>query len=84
MLGELRGYRLFDGVRGRPAADLEAAAAAIERLSWLAVDLAAELVELDINPLIVGERGSGAVVVDALIVRQQPVTSGDVRAAEQQ
>ena len=84
MLGELRGYRLFDGVRGGPAADLEAVAEAVERLSWFAVDFATELVELDINPLIVGARGTGAVVVDALMVRNQSTSMSDARASEQQ
>ena len=35
------------------------------RLSWLAADLGARLVDLEINPLIVRRAGEGAVAVDA-------------------
>jgi acetate---CoA ligase (ADP-forming) len=69
MVDELRGRRMLDGVRGEAPRDIGAVCAAIERLSWLATDLADSIAELDINPLIVREAGSGAVVVDALIVR---------------
>ena len=84
MLEELRGYRLFEGLRGDRARDIEAAAAAIERLSWLALDLGDDIVELDINPLIVGARGAGAVVVDALIVRAEGAEGGEARPSNQQ
>lgn len=65
----LRGLKLFpllDGFRGRPKADLEAAIAAIAGIVDFA--LAADLVELDINPLIVCAEGHGAWVADALMV----------------
>jgi acetyltransferase len=70
MLRELRGYRLLEGVRGAPPADIEALVEAIVRLSWFAHDLEGEIAELDINPLLVLERGAGVKVVDALIVRR--------------
>ena len=54
-------------VRRRAPADLEALTDAIVRLSALAVDLEAELAELDINPLFVMERGKGVKAADALI-----------------
>jgi acetate---CoA ligase (ADP-forming) len=70
MLGTLRVARLLAGVRGQPAADLNAAAAAITSLSQLATELGDVLEALDINPLICGP--DRAVAVDALAVPRQP------------
>jgi acyl-CoA synthetase (NDP forming) len=69
MLRELRAYKLFEGVRGAQPRDIEALVDAIVRLSWFAHDFGGEVSELDINPLMVFERGAGVKIVDALIVR---------------
>jgi acetyltransferase len=69
MLQSLRSYPVLNGARGRPVLDVEAAADAIVRLSWLAVDAGERLSELDINPLKVLPRGRGARVIDALAIR---------------
>jgi len=68
MIDELKGRALLDGVRGRPAADVEALADAISRLSLLATDHADHIAEIDINPLFVRPAGEGVVAADALIV----------------
>jgi acetyltransferase len=70
MLRELRGYQVLEGVRGAKPADIDALVAAIVRLSWLAHDLEGQLAELDINPLLVFERGAGVKALDALLVRR--------------
>ena len=65
MVGSLRCAKLLDGYRGAAAADRDALAAAILRLSNLAVHCADRVAALDINPLIVHR--DGAVAVDTLI-----------------
>ena len=72
MLGTLRAARLLAGVRGQPAADRDAAAAAITGLSQLAVELGDVLEALDINPLICGP--DRAVAVDALLIPRPSAT----------
>lgn len=69
MLQSLRSFPLLQGARGRPVLDIEAAADAIARLSWLAVDAGDRLTELDVNPLKVLPRGRGVRVIDALVIR---------------
>jgi acyl-CoA synthetase (NDP forming) len=72
MLRELRGYSLLEGVRGSAARDIEKLAELIARLAWLGADFPGVIGELDINPLLLFERGAGARVVDALIVTAPP------------
>jgi acetyltransferase len=62
MTAEIRAHRLLAGVRGRPPRDVEAAVDVIVRVSELIADVDA-LAELDINPLLLLERG--AAVADA-------------------
>ena len=69
MLEKLRGYRILEGVRGMAPRDIDSVCDLIVRLSWFAHDLRDEIAEVDINPLVVLERGEGARVVDALLVR---------------
>ncbi|MER7514930.1 acetate--CoA ligase family protein [Streptomyces sp. NPDC126499] len=68
MLGELRGRALLDGVRGAPAADVDALVEVVLRVQRMALELDGELAELDVNPLMVLPRGQGAVALDALAV----------------
>lgn len=66
MLAELRGFPLLRGVRGQPPADIDAVVDCVVRASVLAADLP-EVVEMDLNPLIVADKGGGAIVADARI-----------------
>ncbi|MCC5857793.1 MAG: acetate--CoA ligase family protein [Ectothiorhodospiraceae bacterium] len=67
MLGELRGFALLEGVRGRQPADIDSAAKAISGLSHIVAGASDWLQELDLNPLIVLGEGQGCVVADAFI-----------------
>jgi len=67
MIDRLTMRPILDGVRGAPAADVDALARAISRLSVLAADLGDLLAALDVNPVIVGP--SGCLAVDALAER---------------
>jgi hypothetical protein len=68
LLDRLAVRPLLDGVRGRPAADVDAVVRALVRLSALAADLGHLLEALDVNPLIAGP--DGCVAVDALVVQR--------------
>jgi acetyltransferase len=67
MIRQIRGFKILEGFRGEPPSDIDAIAECLARLSQLATQIE-EIVELDINPLIVLEKGCGARVVDARIV----------------
>jgi acetyltransferase len=64
MMRRTRVWRLLQGVRERPRADLDAVALTLVRLSQLVVDLG-EVIELDINPLLAN--ASGVIALDARI-----------------
>jgi acyl-CoA synthetase (NDP forming) len=66
MLESLKGFKLLQGYRGAPAADLDAVCEAIVRISEFAADHADQIEEVDVNPLLA--RSDGAIALDALIV----------------
>lgn len=66
MIQSIRTYKLLEGARGEPPADVEAIADSLLRLSQLAVEQPL-IAELDINPMLVMPEGQGAFVADARI-----------------
>ncbi len=66
-LGKLKAALLLNGFRNMPAVDVEAAARAVGALGRLIAG-AADVVEVEINPLMVHPRGRGATALDALVV----------------
>ena len=70
MLARLKGAPLLDAHRGAPAADIDALVELMVRLSQFAADHADTIAEIDLNPVLVHERGKGVSVVDALIVKR--------------
>ena len=68
MIESVKGYSLLTGFRGRPKADLEAAAEIIRRAGDLALTLGDRLEALDINPVMIMPEGRGAYPADALVI----------------
>ena len=67
MVRSIRGYKLFQGFRGRPKADVEEIEKCMVRLSNMVMNHP-EIVEMDVNPLLVHEKGKGATVADCRII----------------
>jgi acetyltransferase len=63
----LKAARLLQGYRGTPPRDLDALAEVIARVSWMIADHEASVAEIEINPLIVGIQGRGALAADAVV-----------------
>ncbi len=68
-LDRLRIAPLYAGVRGEPAWDMVALAEIAVAVGRLIRDADGRIASLDINPVIVGAVGEGAVIVDALVER---------------
>lgn len=66
MIAEIRAFPLLRGARGQRAADIDAIADVLVRVSALAIDFP-EIMEMDVNPLIVMDRGGGALAADVRI-----------------
>ena len=66
MLVATRSYELLKGVRGQAAVDIDAIAVSLQYISQLVTDFP-QIVEMDINPFIVGNVGGPSVTADARI-----------------
>jgi acyl-CoA synthetase (NDP forming) len=69
-LGRLRIAPLFEGVRGEPPFDAEALVEAALKLGILIASAQGHIASIDLNPVMVGPRGAGIVVADALVERR--------------
>jgi acetyl-CoA synthetase (ADP-forming) len=65
MMREIRGHKLLDAIRGKPAVDREALADILVAIGRIGAEVP-EIREIDINPLKL--RGASPVAVDALVV----------------
>ncbi|MDJ0766237.1 MAG: acetate--CoA ligase family protein [Myxococcota bacterium] len=72
MLKATKSYAMLEGVRGQTGVDLSAIANGLQRLSQLVSDFP-QIVEVDINPFIVGPAGTEPIVADA---RMSLLTTG--------
>ena len=66
LLDSLQLRPLLDGLRNRPAVDIDAYCEAAERFSIMAACLGEDIDEIDVNPVIVSPEG--CIAVDALVV----------------
>jgi acetyltransferase len=64
MLKSTKSYAMLQGRRGQDGVDIAAIASGLQRISQLTTDFP-QILELDINPFIVGSFGSEPVVADA-------------------
>ena len=67
MLLGTRSYALLKGARGQAGVDITGIASGLQRISQLVTDFP-QIVELDINPFIVGQAGTEPVVADARMI----------------
>jgi acyl-CoA synthetase (NDP forming) len=67
-LHSLRIAPLLAGVRGEPAMDTEALARAVATIGQLMIEQA-DVMSVDLNPVLINDAGAGVVVVDAVVFR---------------
>ncbi|MGO3933058.1 acetate--CoA ligase family protein [Rhodopseudomonas pseudopalustris] len=67
-LHSLRIAPLLAGVRGEPAMDTEALARAVVAIGQLMIEQA-DVMSVDLNPVLINDAGAGVVVVDAVVFR---------------
>ncbi|ALG60449.1 acetate--CoA ligase family protein [Citromicrobium bathyomarinum] len=68
LIRSLAAFPLLDGARGKPRADIGAAADAVVALGHFIATNRDAVAEVEVNPLVLREDGRGAVALDALIV----------------
>jgi acetate---CoA ligase (ADP-forming) len=66
MITGIKGFETLTGFRGKPVADIEKIEKLLVGLSKMVIDNP-QIKELDINPLLVHEKGKGATVADIII-----------------
>ena len=69
MIGGLKINKVLQGVRGRPACDIEALIELIVNFSNLVTTFSDVIAEIDLNPVIVHQKG--CTIVDALVVPER-------------
>ena len=70
MISEIKGYPILAGIRGESEADIDAIVDILRKAGQLAHEFP-EIVEMDINPIFVFDRGKGATAIDARIILKE-------------
>lgn len=71
MIAETRAGKMLTGWRGKPPADIDAAAETVAAVSRFIADLRDAVAEVEINPLAVMAEGQGCRALDCVIVRRR-------------
>lgn len=71
MIREINGFPLLQGVRGQPAADIDALAEALCKLSHFAAAHRSQIDSFEANPFLVLAKGKGALALDAVLITQE-------------
>lgn len=82
LLQRLKGAPLLGAFRGREPADVAALIADIERLAAGYLSAGDVIEEVEVNPVIVHQRGGGASAVDCLVVWRDPAEAAGPSEAE--
>ncbi|WP_408440641.1 acetate--CoA ligase family protein [Paraburkholderia sediminicola] len=73
MIDEIKSRKILDGMRGRPAVDLDALAQTLATLSQFAWAARDSIESVDINPFVALPRSQGALALDAVVIaRNRP------------
>ena len=78
MIAETKVGRMLSGFRGRPEGDVDEVVKVLMVLSNLSCGLGRIVKEMDINPLIVRDKGQGVVAVDVRLVISEGVTEDGI------
>jgi acyl-CoA synthetase (NDP forming) len=76
LIRSIKGYRLLQGYRSHPSADVDAIQELLLRLSRLVEEIP-EIVELDLNPIFALPPGQGCKIVDARIRVARPAPGAE-------
>ena len=67
MIREIKTYKILEGYRGMPPRDIEAVKDILIRVSKLMLEVS-EVQDIDLNPIMLYEKGRGAVAVDVRVI----------------
>jgi len=67
MIREIKSYRILEGYRGEPPRDIDAIKDILKKTSELMMKLE-DVQDMDLNPIMLYERGKGAKIADARIL----------------
>jgi hypothetical protein len=76
-IGRLRYAPALAGVRGEPAADVDAFADIVVRLGTAMIAPGAAITSVDANPVMIGQAGDGATIVDAVVFMAEAAARAD-------